>query len=151
MRAGIALALIALATPAQTATLSYLPKSHIEQFVVQNFDITSIRASTGPKRQLGDRHFSNLGVRVARIETNHIALNLDGWRYDIRILERRDINGDGIEDIAICFTDDGRDAGGSYYTVDPYVLTRYSRNGPLIAIAFDPGERDSCRRSRNAP
>ena len=36
---------------------------------------------------------------------------------------------------------DGHDAGGTYYTAKPLLLTRYSKNGPLIAISYEPDDK----------
>jgi len=126
---------------AKHGLVSYLPKTDLERFIVNNFDIASIRSSLGPRRQPGQFHFSDLGIRPTAISAEKIHLESDGWHYDITVLQRGDLNGDGIEDVAVCFVDDGHGAGGTYFSVQPLLLTRYSKNGPLIAISYEPDDK----------
>jgi hypothetical protein len=58
----------------------------------------------------------------------------DCWLYDIRVLGRGDFNGDGEEEVAICFVDEARN-GGSYRTSEPLLLKLAA--GRVFAIDFD--------------
>lgn len=65
-----------------------------------------------------------------------IVFETESWYYCIEVVERRDVNGDGIEDLLIRFTDDS--IGGTYLTVYMYLLTCLSEDSDLIAIAYGP-------------
>jgi hypothetical protein len=67
------------------------------------------------------------------------------WFYGIEIKDRQDYNGDGIEDLALCFTDKSKK--GSYSTQDSLLVTRYSETGFLIALGF---EADACEADKPA-
>lgn len=146
IRALLALAFASCAATAQAAPVtSYLPQADLSRFIAEKFDIASIRSSLGPQRQPGQHHFSDLGITIMSATDADVTLKSKGWVYAFTILRVGDYNGDGIKDVAVCFTDDGRGAGGSYFSREPYLLTRYSANGPLIAIAYTM-EDDRCRR-----
>jgi len=36
----------------------------------------------------------------------------------------------------VCFIDKAKE--GSYFTITPYILTRYNKDMPLIAISYEP-------------
>ncbi|HEY5237977.1 MAG TPA: hypothetical protein VIJ62_06305 [Rhizomicrobium sp.] len=124
---------------ADDALKSFIPKDNLGQFIVNNFDIRTIRSSIEPDRIApGKPTFASLGMHPKSITNDSIHFEFNGWVYDIQILNRGDMNKDGIEDIAICFVDDGSGAGGTYYTKTPLLLTRYSNDTPLVAIAYKP-------------
>ncbi|HTQ13485.1 MAG TPA: hypothetical protein VMH86_06380 [Rhizomicrobium sp.] len=145
MRALLALALACCATGAQARVASYLPQTGLPRFIAEKFDIASIRSSLGPRRQPGQHHFSDLGIAIASADEQRVVLKSKGWVYTIAVFSVGDINGDGIRDVAVCFSDDGRGAGGRYFAQEPLLLTRYGATGPLIAIAYRM-EDDRCRR-----
>jgi len=125
------------AAPSDELT-SFIPKKNLAQFIADNFDIRSIRSSIRPDRLTPNNPtFASLGLHPRVIGNDTIRFESHGWIYDIRILGRGDENKDGIEDIAVCFTDDGSGAGGTYLTVQPLLLTRYSDKTPLIAISYE--------------
>jgi hypothetical protein len=133
-------ALLAAETSANAGMISYLPKTDVEHFIVHNLDLATFPSSIRPR--LGSyHHFADVNIGISAIEPGEIHLSAfwDGWIYDFKILGRGDFNGDGIEDLAVCFTDDGHPTGGSYYAVEPLLLTRITANGPLIATALKPG------------
>ena len=126
-------------------TTSYMPSEGIEEFIVDRLDLTTFRNSLGPARSPGMRYFSDLGLRPSEISDGRIVFETESWYYCIELIERGDVNHDGIEDIQICFTDDSID--GTYFVKYIYLLTCLSDDSDLIAIAYGPsgyyyGERD---------
>ncbi|MFN8693251.1 MAG: hypothetical protein ACK5XX_02480 [Holosporales bacterium] len=116
---------------------SYLDKEMLSQFVVDNFDILTIRSSFGSRRISGQpNYFKSFGLTPTTINKQEIIFDEKDWFYGVKILGVKDYNDDGIEDIAVCFTDRAKE--GSYYTVTPLILTRYSESMPLIALAHAP-------------
>ena len=113
---------------------SFLPKKNIEQFIVDNFDLSTIRSSFGPRRLPGQRTFKDLGETSPVIGKGTIEFNSDDWSYSIKILGRKDYNRDGLEDVAVCFVE--RSRKGSYAASAPLLLTRYGPHDLLIAIAY---------------
>jgi hypothetical protein len=57
------------------------------------------------------------------------------WLYELKVLARRDVNGDGIEDLEVCFIDHAMN-GGTYSTSSGLLLTRYTADGYAIALNF---------------
>ena len=128
---------------AVVAQKSFLPKKDIEQFIVEHLDLSTFRSSFGARRQPGQRTFEDLGETPTSVEPGKIEFKSNDWLYSIRILGRKDYNKDGLEDVAICFTD--RALQGSYYSSEPLLLTRYTSAGNLIAVAFQIDD-NSCPR-----
>src|ERR1051326_3091576 len=78
---------------------SYFPKQNLGQFLADKFDLASIRSSFGPRRLPALRTFSDFGMKPTKATDNVLVFEGPGdWRYELRIVGRRDINGDGIED-----------------------------------------------------
>jgi hypothetical protein len=121
-------------TAASSVLESFLPKEDIERFIVDHFDLGTIRSSFGPRRGPGQRTFKDLGETSPVIGKGTIEFKSDGWFRGIRILGRGDYNKDGIEDLAVCFVD--RALKGSYSSQQPLLLTRYGPNERLIAISY---------------
>lgn len=115
--------------------LSYLPSKDVEKFVVEQLDLSTFRNSFGPRREPGMRSFADFGLRPKTASNGIIEFKEVDWNYTVTILGRRDYNNDGIEDLAIRFTD--RSLVGSYQTESQLLLTRYSNEGKLIAIAYE--------------
>jgi hypothetical protein len=57
------------------------------------------------------------------------------WLYELKIVGRRDANGDGIEDLEVCFIDRALN-GGTYDTSKGLLVTRYSENDYAVALSF---------------
>jgi hypothetical protein len=119
--------------------VSYIPSDGLEFFIVDRLDITSFRNSLGPARSPGMRYFRDLGLIPTEISEGRIVFDTGDWYYSVEVVERRDVNQDGIEDILIRFTDDS--TFGTYLTHFMYTLTCYSEGSDLIAIAFGPSNR----------
>ena len=126
---------IAYAQTQSVPSFSYLPARDIEGFIVEKLDLSTFRNSFGPRRQPGMRFFSDFGLRPKTQANGTIAFEEEDWYYKITVLGRGDYNRDGVEDLLICFTDQA--LRGTYRTEIPLVVTRYSPQGLLIAIAYD--------------
>jgi hypothetical protein len=124
---------------------SYIPKSGVEKFVAENLDLATIRSSFGPRRTKGQRTFKDYGMSPPVIKEGIIQFDEVDWFYEIEIKGRRDYNVDGIEDLALCFTD--RAKGGTYSSKQSLLVTRYSSNGFLIALKYDISDVYKCSRS----
>jgi hypothetical protein len=125
------------------------PDRQLAKFVFELLDISSFRNSTGPRRKSGQRHFSDIGIRPDKF-TDTVASSDDGgqWFYQVRILGKADYNKDGVQDVAICFSDAATN-GGSYRTTNHYVLQLL--DGRAVALAFTEdaiAEAGDCRSSR---
>ena len=117
-------------------TVSYMPLEEIEEFIVDRLDLTTFRNSLGPARSPGMRYFSDMGLRPTEISEGRIVFETESWYYCIELVERGDVNHDGIEDVQICFTDDS--IYGTYFVKYIYLLTCLSDDSDLIAIAYGP-------------
>lgn len=142
MRHAFGLAVLLLVTSASAGLeepahkiSSYLPSKDVEKFVVEKLDLSTFRNSFGPRREPGKRTFADFGLRPTNTSNGVIEFKDDDWNYTVKILGRQDYNNDGIEDLAIRFTD--RSLVGSYRTESQLLLTRYSNDGKLIAIAYE--------------
>ena len=116
--------------------ISHIPSDGLEQFIVDRLDIASFRNSLGPARSPGMRYFRDLGLFPTGMSEGRIVFDTGDWFYCVEVVERRDVNHDGIEDILIRFTDDS--TFGTYLIYYMYTLTCYSEGSDLVAIAFGP-------------
>ena len=80
------------------------------------------------------RHFRDFGIEPTRIGDGILEIETSDWYYSIRIIDRRDVNKDGIEDLLIDFYDQLK--FGTYRTLNRHHITRYSSRSNLVAIAF---------------
>lgn len=119
-----------------TETLSYIPSDGLEQFIVEKLDLTTFRNSLGPARTAGMRHFSDMGLVPSDISEGRIVFETESWYYCLEVIDKREVNKDGIEDLLIWFTDDSID--GTYLTVYVYLITCLSEGSDLIALAYGP-------------
>ncbi len=117
-------------------TISYLPAENLEQFIVDRLDLTTFRNSLGPARSPGMRYFSDMGLSPTEISEDCIVFETENWFYCIEVVEREDVNRDGIEDLLIRFTDDS--IGGTYLTVYVYLFVCLTEESDLIAAAYGP-------------
>jgi len=126
----------AVSTPLAAQTVSYIPSEGLEQFIVDRLDLTTFRNSLGPMRSAGMRHFADMGLVPTEISDGRIVFETETWYYSLEIEDRRDVNGDGLEDLLIRFTDDSIE--GTYLTVYVYLMTCFSEGSDLIALAYGP-------------
>lgn len=130
-------ACLVLASPAHAAEpVSYFPKSGLGQFLAQNFDLASIRSSLGPRRTPAQRTFADFGMKPSKATDETLVFDQAGhWLYQMDIVGRRDVNGDGIEDLEVCFLDRARN-GGSYHASQGLLVSRYSADSYALALNF---------------
>jgi hypothetical protein len=135
--ASSALACLLIVNVAQaTPVASYFPEKNLGQFLADKFDLASIRSSFGPRRLPVLRTFSDFGMRPSKATDDVLAFESPGdWLYELRIVGRRDVNGDGIEDLEVCFIDRALN-GGTYNTSQGLLITRYSADSYAIGLSF---------------
>lgn len=131
-----AAALLGFTAKTKAEVVSHLPQSGIGQLIVDRLDITSFRNSLGPRRSPGQRYFADIGLKPISVNDNLVDLSEPDWKHTIRITERRDVNSDGIEDLVLVWVDHSN--SGNYIGADTLLVTRYTANGDLIALAFTP-------------
>lgn len=82
------------------------------------------------------RTFSDFGMKPTKATDNVLVFESPGdWRYELRIVGRGDANGDGIDDLEVCFIDRALN-GGTYSTSAGLLITRYSADGYAIALSY---------------
>lgn len=138
------LVFLALMSAAEAAPLvSHFPKKELESFLAKQFDLASIRSSFGPRRTPAQRTFADLGMKPSKASGNQLVFDSPGdWHYEMRIVGRRDVNRDGIEDLEVCFIDRALN-GGTYHTSKALLITRYSAETYALALSFSLRE-DAC-------
>lgn len=152
---------LALAGPAQAASVvSHFPERGVGQFLAEQFDLASIRSSFGPRRTLERRTFASHGLAPTRVNDRLVEFAPGDWLYRMVVTERRDINGDGVEDLAVCFTDRAMN-GGSYDTRHSLLITRFSPDAYAVALSYttnacdatadEPPPEDGPRTARQVP
>lgn len=140
------LCVLALAAPAQAApVVSYFPQQGLGQFLADQFDLASIRSSFGPRRTPGQRTFADFQLKPTRITESLVEFAQPDWFYQMIVTERRDINGDGIEDLAVCFTDKAV-GEGNYAAQKGLLVTRYAANAHAVAVSYGL---DACTNHRD--
>lgn len=130
-----ALSVAAHANADSTAPASFIPQSHVGGFLARNLDLASFRNSLGPRRTPTQRTFAALGITPTSTSGHSVVFEEDDWTYRIKILRRGDINGDGLEDLEICFTDKAKE--GSYDTQQAMLATRYSASSLVTALHYE--------------
>lgn len=115
--------------------ISFLPSEDIEHFVVNEFDIRTTNSSINPRRKIDQSHFIDMGLSISEVNENRVVMDNPNETIVIRILRRGDINKDGIEDLAVCLSEDAKK--GSLASSRALILQKYSRDTPLIAIAVE--------------
>jgi hypothetical protein len=135
--ASSALASLMIMNAVQAApVVSYFPQKNLGQFLADKFDLASIRSSFGPRRSPALRTFADFGMKPSKATDNVLVFERPGdWLYELRIVGRADVNGDGIEDLEVCFIDRALN-GGTYDTSQGLLITRYSEDGYAIALGF---------------
>ena len=126
-----------LSTVQAAPVISYFPQKNVGAFLAEKFDLATIRSSLGPRRLASQRTFAELGLRPTKATENLLVFDTPGdWFYEMQIVGRRDVNGDGIEDLEACFIDRASN-GGTYNTSQGLLITRYSVDSFAIALSFN--------------
>jgi hypothetical protein len=115
--------------------VSHFPQQGLGQFLAEQFDLASIRSSLGPRRTPSQRSFAHFQLKPSRATDTLVEFTRPNWFYQMVVTERRDINGDGIEDLAVCFTDKAI-GQGNYDAQHSLLVTRYSANGYALALEY---------------
>jgi hypothetical protein len=133
----LAVICLVLTSSVQAAPLvSYFPRKDLGQFLADRFDLASIRSSFGPRRTPALRTFADFGMKPSQATNDSLVFETPGgWYYEMKIVGRRDVNRDGIEDLEVCFTDRALN-GGTYHTSTGLLITRYAENAYAIALDF---------------
>lgn len=131
-----ALACLVLTNVQAAPLVSHFPQKDLGLFLAHNFDLASIRSSFGPRRSPALRTFADFGMKPSKATESMVVFESPGdWRYEMKIVGRRDVNHDGIEDLEVCFADQALN-GGTYNTSKGLLVTRYSANGYAVALSF---------------
>ena len=135
--ASCTLALVALTSTVEAAPfVSYFPKKDLGLFLADKFDLASIRSSFGPRRSPALRTFTDFGMKPTKATADALVFETLGeWLYKLKIVARRDVNRDGIEDLEVCFIDHALN-GGTYDTSSGLLITRYSADGYAVALSY---------------
>ena len=123
------------ASAGQPVTQSFLSKTKPLEQLVNELDLASFRNSLGPRRDPQHRTLSSFGLKYKIIDANTAVVENAEWTYTLRIIQRGDINGDGIEDIELCFTDKAKHA--TYHAQSPLLVTKYAPTSFVIAVKFE--------------
>ena len=131
---------LTLAAAAQAAPVtSHFPATGLGSFLAEKFDLASIRSSVGPRRTPATRTFADLGIKPSRAGDDSVSFERENWLHELRIVERRDVNGDGLEDLKACFVDRAL-AGPTYHATKGLLITRYAPDGYALALSLEVGE-----------
>lgn len=115
---------------------SHFPAHGLGSFLAEQFDLASIRSSFGPRRTPAQRTFADFGMQASRATNDTLVFETPGkWLYELKIVGRRDVNNDGIEDLEVCFTDRALN-GGTYDTTSGLLITRYSAGTYAVALSY---------------
>lgn len=114
---------------------SYFPDRDVARFLIANFDLASVRSSFGPRRTAAQRTFASLGQVPTKVTQELVEFDGADWYYSLRVLRRGDLNGDGIEDLEVCFAD--RAKGATYNSQQALLISRYSDAGLAVALRFE--------------
>jgi len=106
-------------------------------------DLGSLPSLLGPRLMPTQHTFAGMKLKPTEVTPSQIVFDNDDLYLLIDVLARGDFNHDGLEDVVICWSDHA--PGGSYQTRTPYLLTRYSADAPLVAIAMSPPDEPSCK------
>lgn len=140
----LAIVVICLGAPGAlraAPVVSHFPQQGLGPFLASHFDLASIRSSFGPRR---DRHaqrtLADFGMTPTTALDNDLIYDVPGdWYVRMQVTGRRDVNGDGIEDLEVCFTDIAQN-GGTYRSMQGLVITRYASDAYALALSFSASD-----------
>ena len=117
--------------------VSHFPQHGLGVFLANHFDLASIRSAFGPRRDRhGQRTWADFGMPPTTATDTDLIYDVPGdWYVRLQVTGRRDVNGDGIEDLEVCFTDLAQN-GGTYRSVKGLVITRYASDTHALALSF---------------
>lgn len=109
-------------------------QANLLEEIYEKLDITTFRNSLFQMRETGQKTLPSLKLRTSYLDDNKFEIENNDWLYRVELTETRDGNNDGILDYIICFTDKSKI--GTYYARKSLLLTRYTRDGDLIALNY---------------
>lgn len=117
--------------------VSHFPQQGLGPFLASHFDLASIRSSFGPRRdRRGQRTLAHFDLTPTTATDNDLIYDVPGdWYVRMQVMGRRDVNGDGVEDLEVCLTDRAQN-GGTYRSVQGLVITRYASDTYALALSF---------------
>jgi hypothetical protein len=128
--------LLMMSTVQAAPLVSYFPTKDVGRFLAEKFDLASIRSSFGGRRSPAKRTFADFGMTPSKATEDVVEFDSPGdWLYELKIVGRRDVNGDGIEDLEVCFIDRVLN-GGTYNASKGLLITRYSADSYALALSF---------------
>jgi hypothetical protein len=133
-------------TAQATRLTSHFPANDLGHFLAERFDVATIRSSLGPRRSPTLRTFADFQMNPSKATDDVLEFDSADWFYQLRIVGRRDVNGDGIEDLEVCFTDQGR-KGATYLSQEGLLITRYAANDYAVALNYSV---DACTQAQGA-
>lgn len=116
----------------------FLPRANLPKYVADHLYVPSLTLGVLALRKRPSQvHISDLGLKLIGENADTIGFEEpDKWDLTIQVLGTGDYNGDGIRDVLVCVSENAAPAGGTYYGIHAYVLTKLSANSPLLAIAY---------------
>jgi hypothetical protein len=141
---GIILSSVIVSGPAfsDPPSASFLPKADLGQFIVDKLDLGSFPSMLGPRLTPSQHTFGGMKLKPSQITAKQIVFDDDDMYILIDILDRGDFNDDGLEDVVVCWTEQAK--GGTLNDTTPLLLTRYSADSPLVAIAANVPDEKNC-------
>jgi hypothetical protein len=133
---GVVACIVLMSTVQAAPFLSYFPKKDLGHFLADRFDLATIRSSVGPRRTPAKRTFADFDMKPSKATEDALVFDSPGdWLYELKIMDRRDVNSDGIEDLVVCFIDRALN-GGTYNASKALLITRYSADDYAVALSF---------------
>src|SRR5262245_31054311 len=124
----------ALAARDPVIIYSYLSEHPDVRFVYENLDLRTFRSSLNPSLSKEKYTFRKLGMPVGGVTMQQFSARDHDHTYTLRIADKRDRNGDGLEDIVLCFKDDGET--DSRINQQVLLLSRFGWDEPIMALGY---------------
>ncbi|MFM7025222.1 MAG: hypothetical protein ACKOWC_04080 [Limnohabitans sp.] len=128
-------ALVLTAQVSHAAGQTFFPNQDLAQFLVLKLDLATFRNALGPRRTETRRTFAELGIAATQAQPDAVVLETEDWQFRLKVLRRTDINRDGLEDLALCFTEEAR--RGSYFAQQALLVTRFSHSSYAVALKYE--------------
>ncbi len=122
------------ARASEPSMVTHFSKKDALTQLIQELDLASFRSSLGPRRDQQHRTLSAFNFTRSERTDTKVTLEDEGFTYRIEVLQRGDLNKDGIEDLEVCFSE--RAKQGSYHAQQAMLVTKYSAKTPVLALKF---------------
>ena len=111
------------------------PTKDLPRFVFDRLDLTSFGNSTRQRLTPGQRKFSDLGIAITKVTEDSAISSSEDWTYVVRILGQGDYNGDGVQDVAICFSENA--GQGTYRASSAYLVQLVDGRAVALGTRID--------------